>query len=70
MNKDKTGGAAFPTKTGEVNGMTLLDYFAAKAMQGMVSSSKWPIMDIPKTASDSYKQAAAMLQERSKYINA
>ena len=32
MSNEKKGGAAFQTKTGEVNGMTLLDYFAAKAM--------------------------------------
>jgi len=38
--KIKTGGAAFPwgesDKTGEV-GMSIRDFFAAKAMQGMIS---------------------------------
>ncbi len=41
MNNDKTGGAAFPyVETGDCGvreGMTLRDYFAAKAMQSMVS---------------------------------
>lgn len=45
MNTEKTGGAAFPT-IGDVShnpqfltedGMTLLDYFAAKAMQSPVN---------------------------------
>ena len=36
MSEDKTGGSAFPhvTRNGYI-GMTLRDYFAAKAMQGM-----------------------------------
>ena len=43
MIKD-TGGPAFPTEVVNTNdgyihqGMTLRDYFAAKAMQGLVSS--------------------------------
>lgn len=75
----KDGGPAFPSKkqvhrmgyaTNEwvpVNGMTLRDYFAAKAMQGMLA-------DLPKTlygldwqinvARASYEVADAMLKER------
>jgi len=37
----QTGGAAFPTGTGVTPynpGMTLRDYFAAKAMQGMIAN--------------------------------
>jgi hypothetical protein len=44
MNNDKTGGPAFPSQELDDNcdlrleqGMTLRDYFAAKAMQGFIS---------------------------------
>lgn len=37
MIKD-TGGPAFPVEQHDQDGMTLRDYFAAKAMQGLVSS--------------------------------
>ena len=49
MSND-TGGAAFPTSnyqkivpisTGYSEGMTLRDYFAAKAMQGMTANKGW-----------------------------
>jgi len=50
---------------GGSNGMTLRDYFAAKAMQGLVS-----IDDLDMTPSDyarwAYQQADAMLAEREK----
>jgi hypothetical protein len=40
-NTKNTGGPAFPTTQwghgGEADGMTLRDYFAAKAMQGFIS---------------------------------
>jgi len=50
-------------------GMTLRDYFAAKAMQAMVQA--WIIRNIYPTtdfevASNAYRMAEAMLQERSK----
>ena len=67
MSQEKTGGAAFPTKTGEVNGMTLLDYFAAKAMQGIMSFD--PKYADPATKSQyAYNLAAAMLEARKNYI--
>ena len=46
MSNTNTGGQAFPTKnyqaiqpmaTGYSEGMTLRDYFAAKAMQGLIA---------------------------------
>jgi hypothetical protein len=48
MSNTNTGGPAFPTTqytsdispTGHDGGMTLRDYFAAKAMQGMLSNPK------------------------------
>jgi hypothetical protein len=47
------------------DGMTLRDYFAAKAMQGLLSDPDWRI-DLPfsATASAAYKMADAMLEAR------
>ena len=45
------------------NGMTLRDYFAAKAMQGLLSDPDWrQDMDFEDTAHAAYKQADAMLK--------
>jgi hypothetical protein len=73
MTKE-TGGPAFPalpiqrhTDTGEIlyqsEGMTLRDYFAAKAMQGFLSTVK---VDCPDDliAIDAYNLADAMLKAR------
>jgi hypothetical protein len=70
----ETGGPAFPSKkriqragyaTQEfepVDGMTLRDYFAAKAMQGILADPSTPeIMDI---AGAAYEMADAMLKAR------
>lgn len=60
----ETGGPAFPWKTCE--GMTLRDYFAAKAMQGVwarggnMGGMEYVI------AEAAYRQADAMLAEREK----
>ncbi len=44
MSKDNVGGAAFPTyKDSLYLGMSLRDYFAAKAMQGLLSSPRAPL---------------------------
>jgi hypothetical protein len=44
MNQINTGGLAFPIKgpimTSDELGMTLRDYFAAKAMQGLLANPK------------------------------
>jgi hypothetical protein len=68
-----TGGPAFPqdrvdnwgTRTSE-GGMTMRDYFAAKAMQGMLSGLLADGMDIQwvQMAQDAYRQADAMLKAR------
>ena len=63
-----TGGPAFPTKQynrnimafEEVGGMTLRDYFAAKAMQGLTQKYSHE-GDISRNA---YKIADAMLKAR------
>ncbi len=36
MSNTNTGGPAFPTQVASYEGMTLRDYFAAKAMQAML----------------------------------
>ena len=59
------GGPAFP-RTGWPNetGMTLRDYFAAKAMQALIPSGQ--SIDTMKYAESAYALADAMLKARSK----
>lgn len=58
-----TGGPAFPV--GNVNGMSLRDYFAAKAMQAMLSSPNCPMhVKESQLATQAYSTADAMLQAR------
>jgi hypothetical protein len=45
-------------------GMTLRDYFAAKALQGMVASMGWQGGTCKTVASVAYEMADAMLAER------
>lgn len=78
------GGAAFPrleevekfdedawrykTDLLPMDGMSLRDYFAAKAMQGMCSGEIWPyVQDLPEIASRAYLLADAMLAQREKH---
>jgi hypothetical protein len=71
MNNTNTGGPAFPShgSMGEVaqEGMTLRDYFAAKAMQG-ICAGVFPIVKeedpLPTVARAAYAQADAMLKAR------
>ena len=64
-----TGGSAFPRSESLryseyiTGGMTLRDYFAAKAMQGFVTD-KGEEIDFAAAAADSYTMADAMLKER------
>jgi hypothetical protein len=65
MSNKKTGGPAFPNEGGTGNlwndkGMTLRDYFAAKAMQGILFEGLEP----EETAKWSYEMADAMLKAR------
>ena len=65
MIKD-TSGPAFPygdPTNGGDNGMTLRDYFAAKAMQGDLVSGVHPD-NFDATAKRAYKMADAMLKAR------
>ena len=69
---DKTGGPAFPTSDWDENdraykmhGITTRDYFAAKAMQALLSDPSWrEDMNTQETAYASYAQAREMLKAR------
>ena len=69
-----TGGQAFPRQQWEYDGqnnvlqyqeegMTLRDYFAAKAMQGGLANPDWLASD-ERTAADAYQIADEMLKAR------
>ena len=65
------GGPAFPAPAGAAHittgGMTLRDYFAAMAMQGMLSDLPKPLYGenwIENVANASYEVAEAMLKAR------
>jgi hypothetical protein len=73
------GGSAFPIGAAETHrdgslervsfygGMTLRDYFAAKALQGYISDGAWRVdMNHASTARAAYHIADAMLEERNK----
>ena len=69
MSNTNTGGPAFPTEAYDIErqtlvreeGMTLGDYFAAKAMQAIVSNGD---VDPQKISQASYIIADAMLKAR------
>lgn len=81
MDKTITGGAAFPDpgraqsakqrETLTETGMTLRDYFAAKAMAGFLASGRCPL-DPPygNFARPSYAMADAMLVARGRSLTA
>ena len=46
------------------HGMTLRDYFAAKAMQGLVENANWRGMPEHSLAKEAYKLADEMLKAR------
>lgn len=75
MSDTNTGGPAFPVlhwingeSTGAEEGMTLRDYFAAKAMQGLITSrhtdyeNGW--YDEAEVAKSAYVMADQMLKAR------
>ena len=71
MNKE-TGGPAFPIGSGDMRdptGMTLRDYFAAKAMQAIINETSVnlgpnEIVDNLNDAKRAYRYADAMLEAR------
>jgi len=75
---DKTGGAAFPVVYGNANGisyknegMSLLDYFAGKALAGLCAeySSQTTILESA-VAPQAYRFAQTMLAERERIMEA
>ena len=78
-DKKETGGAAFPQQVVNINGanypaedwgcggMTLRDYFAAKAIQGTAKYGEYPTdLMIGQLVGNAYKIADTMLKERDK----
>ena len=69
-----TGGPAFPfvfddmaTRSRQVyTGMSIRDWFAGKAMQGLLADRSWEAATTYQVAGFAYTLADAMLKERSK----
>jgi len=70
MNAIKDGGPAFPQHIDGVHyaeaGMSLRDYFAAKAMNGICAASPGSEWTDARIAQGAYELADAMLAEREK----
>jgi hypothetical protein len=72
MSDTNTGGPAFPfeyfdeqlQRARVMHGMTLRDYFAAKAMQAILSDGSWHGHTCKTAALESYEMADAMLKAR------
>ena len=65
MSNTNTGGPAFPVGTA-FQGMTLRDYFAAKAMQTLLIAQPkdWPMGFDVSVSVAAYQMADAMLEAR------
>jgi hypothetical protein len=76
MSNTNTGGPAFPVPLNPgqswqgmapCDGMTMRDYFAAKAMHGFITNidkRRSDLIDVPQLAKSSYSIADAMLKAR------
>ena len=68
VDSTNTGGPAFPTPAHNLSndGMTLRDYFAAKAMQAFTTHVGWKVTQelFEEIAEGAYRQADAMLKAR------
>ena len=67
MNESAFPGVTYISINGEKNpeGMTLRDYFAAKAMEGMLAAcTGWSEANLERLAKCSYSTADAMLKAR------
>ena len=68
MSNNNTGGPAFPSHHDDefgysAKGMTLRDYFAAKAMQALISApTVRPMIQDHEVAGFAYRMADAMLK--------
>ena len=70
MSKDN-GGPAFPCEyegstRSDASGISIRDYFAAKAMQGMIASYGYLRSEVDVIAESAYDCADAMRKERCK----
>ena len=65
MSSKDTSEPAFPSENGQYFGMSLRDYFAAKAMQALIAKDVVSIYGKSMAAS-AFTAADAMLQERDK----
>jgi hypothetical protein len=73
---DKTGGDAFPTPENDRKdntiyyhpGMTLLDYFAAKAMSAMIGDGPYKNLPATTIAELAYNMASKMITERRRHL--
>lgn len=70
MSDDQEGGTAFPIvhpdgKGVQYYGMTLRDYFAAKALQGICAHQDTWGLQMKQIAESAYEAADAMLAARS-----
>jgi hypothetical protein len=69
MSREKNdGGSAFPLPMGSettqgTDGMTLRDYFAAKALQGLITDEYWTRSSV-EAAKKAYRFADAMIEAR------
>lgn len=68
MSEKQAGGPAFPfNRAQQIEGMTLRDYFAAKALQGYLASCPQEVEPVEfsvQISRDSYLIADAMLEAR------
>jgi hypothetical protein len=65
INTDETYETWLSKYGGYANSMTMRDYFAAKAMQGVVASAKEPLYINPSICAPwAYEMADAMLKAR------
>lgn len=65
MSNTNTGGTAFPCHSIAMHeGMTLRDYFAAKAMAGICASGPTSEWSNTRLATEAYEIADAMLKAR------
>jgi hypothetical protein len=64
--RNRTGGPAFPWDGMGDDGMTLRDYFAAKAMAAQIQHAGCDNIGEEKLSEWAYVMADAMLKERSK----
>lgn len=64
MSNTNTGGQAFPCLELTDGGMTLRDYFAAKAMQAIITGFSTSLPPTVMAAKAAYEYADAMLKAR------